>query len=579
MERVSPFDPDRYLGTVTHVLPDIARVNLASGVATSDDRPGLRGTVGEFVFIESERFALLSRIVEVRLPDRDRLSVEPGIGSAEPVYPIGSIQMLTSLNLAGQRLSRGLATHPRIGDRVFGAHPALVAWIVSSSLSSAEGTTSPVFNLGNLSVGGREAVRILAEKVFGRHCGIFGTTGGGKSWTIARIIEEIKNAAGKAVVIDPTGEFHSVSSIDTHLTLAPSGREHEKMVSFSYRRMTESDLFVLFSPAGSSQGPKLRDAIRSVKVVEALGGKDVPGLHVRDGIVIKANHGKKPYFDTLSKYKDVVNEPWCNFDIWKLAGQIESECVWPSSRANDFTSWGGVHDGERSWCTPLIGRIESIIHSAELVCLFPRQEVAVEDMDKELERFVESEDKHVLRISMEFVSFQHNAREVIANAIGRYMLTAARAGKFKRVPMVIILDEAHQFMNKAVGDEHNRVHLDAFGLIAKEGRKYGLTCVLGTQRPRDIPDDVLSQLCTLIVHRLISDADRFAVERACGEINRSTSAFLPVLDQGEALIVGADFPVPLPIRVLQPSSKPDSLGPKYQHWPSRRYDQGASRVA
>jgi uncharacterized protein len=49
---------------------------------------------------------------------------------------------------------------------------------------------------------------------------------------------------------------------------------------------------------------------------------------------------------------------------------------------------------------------------------------------------------------------------------------------------------AHQFLSKTVGDDVNKVQLDAFGLIAKEGRKYGLTCLLATQRPRDIPEDV-----------------------------------------------------------------------------------------
>ena len=57
-------------------------------------------------------------------------------------------------------------------------------------------------------------------------------------------------------------------------------------------------------------------------------------------------------------------------------------------------------------------------------------------------------------------------------------------------------------------NEHNKVELDAFGLIAKEGRKYGLTCVLATQRPRDIPEDVLSQIGMFVVHRLINERDR-----------------------------------------------------------------------
>ncbi|MFV9997102.1 MAG: hypothetical protein AB8W37_04425 [Arsenophonus endosymbiont of Dermacentor nuttalli] len=58
--------------------------------------------------------------------------------------------------------------------------------------------------------------------------------------------------------------------------------------------------------------------------------------------------------------------------------------------------------------------------------------------------------------------------------------------------MGVFIDEAHQFLNKKIGDELNRFELDVFGNIAKEGRKFGLNVVIATQRPRDIPEDVLS---------------------------------------------------------------------------------------
>jgi DNA helicase HerA-like ATPase len=92
------------------------------------------------------------------------------------------------------------------------------------------------------------------------------------------------------------------------------------------------------------------------------------------------------------------------------------------------------------------------------------------------------------------LSFEHNAREVVANAVGRYLLALAREGRFLQTPTVVMLDEAHQFLDKSVGDEFSRTDLDAFGLIATDGRKYSLTCVLSTQRPRGIPEDVLSQM-------------------------------------------------------------------------------------
>ena len=69
---------------------------------------------------------------------------------------------------------------------------------------------------------------------------------------------------------------------------------------------------------------------------------------------------------------------------------------------------------------------------------------------------------------------------------------------------------------------------------------------------------------TLIVHRLTNDRDREVVERACGEIDRAASSFLPNLKPGEAAIIGADFPIPLTIQVLRPIITPKSDGPDFQ---------------
>lgn len=157
--------------------------------------------------------------------------------------------------------------------------------------------------------------------------------------------------------------------------------------------------------------------------------------------------------------------------------------------------------------------------------------------------------------------------------MGRALLNKAREGLFNQKPVLIFLDEAHNFLGRSIGSEDNIYRLDAFELIAKEGRKYGLNICLATQRPRDITEGVLSQMGTLIVHRLINDSDREVVERACGEIDRAASSFLPNLKPGEAAIIGIDFPIPLTIQVLKPSNPPISDGPDFQNTWKLRYNK------
>jgi len=170
----------------------------------------------------------------------------------------------------------------------------------------------------------------------------------------------------------------------------------------------------------------------------------------------------------------------------------------------------------------------------------------------------------VMRVCLGGVSYEYRAREFIVNAIGRTLLNEARNGTFRSRPLLAILDEAHNFLGRSVGYEDAKVNLDAFELIAREGRKYGLNICLATQRPRDLTDGVLSQIGTLIVHRLTNDRDREIVERACGEIDRSASAFLASLRSGEAAIIGVDFPIPLTVQIHRPSNPPASDGPDYQ---------------
>lgn len=183
-----------------------------------------------------------------------------------------------------------------------------------------------------------------------------------------------------------------------------------------------------------------------------------------------------------------------------------------------------------------MSRIDSDLASPALSCLFDTHQL--ESLPEVIEAFLTNATQRILRVSLEFLSFEHSARELVANAVSHHLLTRARNGRFQDLPLVVVLDEAHQFLDKSLGDEFLRTNLDAFGLIAKEGRKYGLTCVLATQRPRDIPDDVLSQMGMFFVHRLINGRDRAVVNKACGNLDAGAETFLPTLGQGEAIVVG-----------------------------------------
>jgi hypothetical protein len=556
-------DPDYYIGTITYVGASIVQANLPQATARPERRRLARGAVGDFVFVDCEHFKLLGRILEVKIPDTERLSLEPVLGSPPEPHPIGRIQLLATIDQAAQKLQRGLKIHPRVGDGVYLATGNIFAELVSNT-TNEPGDVS--IEIGTMDAGGGVTIKLSAEKVFGRHCGVLGATGGGKSWTIATLLQQIKAVGGRAILFDPTGEFGDVPAISKHYTF-----NHveglAQIVYFPYQSMTEDDLFSLLRPSGQSQGPKLRDAIKSLKLVAAAAGATITGVTVTaGGLVEKNSKPRAPFFQALDKYKLEVNSPFCTLDILKLPDQILNECVW-SSMQSTVNNWGGPENNSTSYCEAMVSRLRTMTYAPELACLFGTTGVSLVQI---INDFCKNEDDDIIRVSFKNVRFEHNTREILLNIIGRFMLDLARKDAFRDKPMIVFLDEAHQFLGRKVGDEYGSVNLDAFGLIAKEGRKYGLSCTLATQRPRDIPADVLSQLGTLIVHRLTNDHDRDTVEKACGDLDRDAAMFIPTLAPGEAIIIGPDIPAPVPLLITRPAKPPNSMGPPFKkYWASR----------
>jgi len=421
-------------------------------------------------------------------------------------------------------------------------------------------------------------VGITPERLFGRHCAVLGATGGGKSWTVSRLLQECTKYRSKIILIDATGEYQTLTGKTIHLQIGNGKPEPDKCLEVALpckESLREEDLYIIAQPSGGVQYPRLRSAVKSLKLVEILG---TTHAFVANGLLVKANKNKQPIEEAFVAHGAQIENTLLNFNIQNLSLQIQNECIHPNGflprpqTGPDPTKYGDINSGDVSNCIGLITRIENAVGSVELKCIFRPGDLR--SVTKEIDSFLKNMDAPLLRISLKYLPSSFNAPEIVANALGRYLLGEAKGGRFRDLPLIVFVDEAHRFLNKTMGDEQNRYPLDSFELIAKEGRKYGLSICIATQRPRDIPQGILSQMGTLIVHRLVNDADREVVERASGDIDRSAAAFLPSLVPGEAVVIGADFVVPLVISVNEPACKPVSHGPDFQkHWKERAQEK------
>lgn len=560
--------PELFMGVVSSISARAVGVNLSeagqpSGSHFSGGRYG-RGEVGEFVLIESQQNLLLGRVTEVRLPEFDRRSIKPDYAGTSNLDAIGRIQLLGCVAMDDLIVTAGVDTYPRLGDRVYAAPHRFIALLPQLMERGAKDEHPVLLDLGVVDVAQESTISIKPERLFGRHCAILGATGGGKSWTTARIIEECIKHNAKLILIDATGEYRGFTGAAVkHCHLGDPVEEADSSISCCLppTSFVESDFVAMFEPAGKVQGPKMRAAIRSLRLANLK-----PDL-ARGGCIIKINQSKELVHDAEQEagVSSKLDDPRQPFDVSHLVAQIEQECVWPNGgflKQPDITKWGDRDDASYSHCLSLFSRINGVLTSPAFKRVFAPTD---SQLTQKIDGFIGSGRK-LLRICLSGIAYEYHAREIIANAIGRHLLTKARDGAFQQLPTVVLVDEAHNFLGRHIGTEDYTSKLDAFESIAKEGRKYGLNICLASQRPRDITEGVLSQMGTLIVHRLTNDKDREVVERACGEIDRAASAFLSNLRPGEAAIIGTDFPIPLTIQIHEPTAKPKSDGPRYQKY-------------
>ena len=525
-----PFDSQRLIGTISEVGPTYAKANLPDAAAREGrwlhgHHLGM-GEVGQFIVIECGDTATFGRIITIKLPERERLSVEHELGTTQESHPIGTIQLLTTVDLKDGGVAGGIYQHPRLGSNVFAAHPILVKWLAEATQRADDGSECLSLELASFPAAQDTMLSITPERLFGRHCAVLGATGGGKSWSLAGLIEQAARHQAKLILFDATGEFHTLKKHVRHVHVGhdPNPTPSSEEVVMPYMELTEADLFALFKPSGQTQAPKLRLAMKSLKLAKITG----PPLATTNGVIVKARRQKAPYDTAYAQHAGVIERPEADFDVTRLSLQINEECVWPSggtATQPDFSIWGNPNDSERSYCVTLITRIEDMLQSKELACVFkPEGKTCLSQV---ISDFLNSKDHRVLRISLKYLPFAHNPREIVANSIGRHLLARHGAESSAATPWSYSWTKPISSLTSLSEMRTPSFHWIRLQLIAKEGRKFCLTICIATQRPRDIPEGVLSQMGTMLVHRLTNEKDRDVVEKASGDIDRSAAAFLP----------------------------------------------------
>jgi DNA helicase HerA-like ATPase len=396
--------------------------------------------------------------------------------------------------------SRGISVYPTLGAAVFQASPHDLDCIYSKP-------NSPSLPIGVLHQDPSKTAYLISQEFLCKHSAILGTTGSGKSCSLTVVLRSLLNAHpnGHVVMLDPHGEYshafgNMAECINTH------------NIELPYWLMSAEEITeVLCSRepiARSREANILKEAVIAAKL--SFLGDDSSETFVT--------------VDTPTPYR----MPAVVKHISDAMGRLDKpDSTLPYLR--------------------LMGTIEDLRQDLRYQFMFPGLTVRdnlTEILSRLLRIPVNGKPITILDIS----SVPSEIVNVVVSLLCRLIFDfAIWSQREHAVPVLMVCDEAHRYVpnDPTLGFEPTR---RAIARIAKEGRKYGVSLCLVTQRPSEISEAILSQCSTVFAMRMTNDKDQNLVRRTLPETAAGLLNTLPTLRQQEAIAVGEGVPHPMRIR-------------------------------
>ena len=395
--------------------------------------------------------------------------------------------------------------------------------------------------IGNYTLNKDATAYLDGNRLFQKHAVIVGSTGSGKSCTVATLIEEIaKLQSSNAVVFDIHGEYEPIIGENIkHFKIAgPSDGVSDGFIYLTYWLLTYEEMISMMIDRSDNNAPN-----------QAM---------IFSRTVYKC---KKDYLISVGK-SDIVDDITIDsptpYDIKTLLDElnaINSEVV-PGAKAGSTKK--GDFNGTLS---RFIQRLENKVSDKRLNFLFSSDESLLN-----YDYMVELCSKLMLPASsnggvkiIDFSEVPSDVLPLVVSLVARLIFSVQQWTDREKInPIAIFCDEAHLYIPQNTKQGIEAQSLNSFERIAKEGRKYGIGLVVITQRPSEVDRTVLSQSSNFIAMRLTNADDQNVIKKLLPDSLGNFGELLPILDVGEALIVGDASLLPSRINVNKPNPEPNS---------------------
>lgn len=422
-------------------------------------------------------------------------------------------------------------------------------------------------SIGKYSIDENAEAFLDGDKLFQRHAVIVGSTGSGKSWCVAKLVEQIaKLPMANCILFDIHGEY-SGEDFKTdgiqHLKIAnPSDlgkieNLENNILMLPYWLLTYEEMLAMLLDRSDSNAPNQAMVFsRTVfnEKIEFL--NSIGDTNFKDSITIDS---PIPYSleNILTELKRLDNE--------QVAGSTAA------GKAGDF----------KGKLSRFIQRLEAKSQDKRLGFMFQisSDELHIDWLNKLCDSLMQGSTTNSKKAGVKVIDFSEVPSDVLPLIIGlvaRIIFTVQQwTVTDKRHPICLLCDEAHLYIPERTNqDAAAELGLKNFERIAKEGRKYGVSLTVISQRPAEVNRTVLSQCNNFIALRLSNAEDQAVIKKLLPENLAGFTDVLPILDIGEALIVGDASLLPTRVLIDKPSIKPQSATIQFwKEWSKKDAEQ------
>jgi uncharacterized protein len=410
---------------------------------------------------------------------------------------------------SGGGFQRGVSAYPALDEPVYLASVDDLARVYARPVA----VTAPV---GTIHQHGAVPAYILIDELFGKHFSVVGTTGSGKSCAVATILRAVIDHSPNAHVIflDPHSEYARTFG-DRAVVLTPGDGLYLPYWLFNFEELAE---MVVGSERDPEQTKILGEAI----------------LAAKQSYFAKAGLDKFGTVDTPAPYRMSDTIRFLDTAMGSL------------NRPDSVAAFQSVK-----------GRILTLQNDARYAFVFGSRLTLRDELSEILAQLfrIPVAGKPVTIIDLSGVPSE--VLNVVVSVLSRLAFDFALWSETP-IPITIICEEAHRYASRdrQLGFESAK---RALFRIAKEGRKYGVSLCVVTQRPSDLAPGLLSECNTIFAFRMTGQEDQDIVRGALPEASHGLMNFLPALRNGEAIAVGEGVSMPMRICFEAP---PEGRRPK-----------------